>query len=669
MGEGGDVVQFPDGLVSTTRSVAPAVTPVVARVRVVARIVGAGIVAWAVVSAAVSTVIATVRRQIELEKDPGPVVARVAVAPVVTMAVAEMGGVVAAVSAKPDLTLSAPEQRRQSPDFLARCAITAFAGRLPLPWPTPPKMRPSPKRHYRSQYRPPNPNRLLALDRAAWATMPSFDLLLLLIDFCGLRPVLAAKLYRPSARGRSPFDPISLFLLFGWQLVNRWDRLEALRHLAEPRYADYAAAFGFRPGVYPTEGGLRYFLTTLGAQNLSDLLLQSMSLIEQAGLIPEETRRKAIVSFDGMLHDAASRLRCSAVQERCYEATSPQTPRPCPAKEKGQRGCLCTEMACRQSCRQAPPRDPNARYVWYSGSNRSDHPNAMAKRTPSPAAEAAVPLAGAPPAKPPHGEGHYGYRSLPVELIDAVQRTTWVLAEAGLAPANGHEEHPAAELLKQTVGDYPWLKIDTAVGDAGLGREPFLSMAYDLGVRRVVDLRADPRTDNDKAGWAIRGYDDRGWPVCPFGHRLHSNGYDEQRQRSKWCCRQRCERCATSEEASAPSAPPEAALRPDCPYRDRADHPLGLIKNVGRAFGDGSLRLVRDVPYGSPLWKEIYRRARNGAEGRNATLQGWGLKRLPVFGTPRAQATICLADLWRNLTTMARLVTEATLAQMAAAAA
>ncbi len=89
-----------------------------------------------------------------------------------------------------------------------------------------------------------------------------------------------------------------------------------------------------------------------------------------------------------------------------------------------------------------------------------------------------------------------------------------------------------------------------------------------------------------------------------------------------------------------------------------------LIKNVGRAFGDGSLRLVRDVPYGSEAWKEIYRRARNGAEGRNATLQGWALKRLPVFGTPRAQATLFLADLWRNLTTMARLVKEATLAHM-----
>ncbi|MBI2954347.1 MAG: hypothetical protein HYY30_08540 [Chloroflexi bacterium] len=40
------------------------------------------------------------------------------------------------------------------------------------------------------------------------------------------------------------------------------------------------------------------------------------------------------------------------------------------------------------------------------------------------------------------------------------------------------------------------------------------------------------------------------------------------------------------------------------------------------------------------------------------------LKRMPVFGTPRGQATVLLADVWLNLTTMARLVKEATLAQI-----
>ncbi len=103
---------------------------------------------------------------------------------------------------------------------------------------------------------------------------------------------------------------------------------------------------------------------------------------------------------------------------------------------------------------------------------------------------------------------------------------------------------------------------------------------------------------------------------------------------------------------------------PDCPYRNRDQHPLGRIVNVGKTFADGSLRLVRDVPYGSAAWKELYRRGRNAAEGRNARLEGWGLKRLSVFGQPRSQATIFLADLWGNLLQLARLIKEASLAQL-----
>jgi hypothetical protein len=83
---------------------------------------------------------------------------------------------------------------------------------------------------------------------------------------------------------------------------------------------------------------------------------------------------------------------------------------------------------------------------------------------------------------------------------------------------------------------------------------------------------------------------------------------------------------------------------------------------VGQRFADGSIRLVRDVPVGTPTWKRLYHRARNASEGRNATLEGWGFKRLPVYGLPRGKALIFLADVWSNLTTLARLVREATIA-------
>jgi hypothetical protein len=40
-------------------------------------------------------------------------------------------------------------------------------------------------------------------------------------------------------------------------------------------------------------------------------------------------------------------------------------------------------------------------------------------------------------------------------------------------------------------------------------------------------------------------------------------------------------------------------------------------------------------------------------------MERWDLKRLSVFGWPRSKATIFLADVWNNLTTLARLVREA----------
>ncbi len=81
---------------------------------------------------------------------------------------------------------------------------------------------------------------------------------------------------------------------------------------------------------------------------------------------------------------------------------------------------------------------------------------------------------------------------------------------------------------------------------------------------------------------------------------------------------------------------------------------------MAETFADGSIRLVRDVPLGTPTWKRLYHRARNAAEDRNADLQAWGLKRLLVYGQPRGRAIIALADTWMSLITLARLVTEAT---------
>ena len=48
--------------------------------------------------------------------------------------------------------------------------------------------------------------------------------------------VLAQCLGWTSARGKKPFDPVSMFLLLGWQITNGWSRAQTLRNLRDPLY-------------------------------------------------------------------------------------------------------------------------------------------------------------------------------------------------------------------------------------------------------------------------------------------------------------------------------------------------------------------------------------------------------------------------------------------------
>ena len=148
--------------------------------------------------------------------------------------------------------------------------------------------------------------------------------------------------------------------------------------------------------------------------------------------------------------------------------------------------------------------------------------------------------------------------------------------------------------------------------------------------------------------------DDKGCPLCPFGYRLVSNGYDAVRQRRKYFCNRACT------QGASPVVDLETVPQPplDCPHLS-AESQRGLLLNVGERFADGSIRLVRDVRVGSSAWKELYHRPRNASEGRNAILEKWGLKRLSVYGQPRGRATLMLADVWVNPTTLARLIREA----------
>lgn len=557
---------------------------------------------------------------------------------------------------------TAAESRSQEQSFIGHCSLAGLRERLPLQWPTPSDTPPSPKSKYRSGYRFEGVEDLFEGD--LWQELSPFELVLRLVDFEGLRPVLAQRLGWTSPRGQVPFDPISLFLLFGWQLTNGWSRAETLRQLKKSRNADYARRFGFLEQDFPSEGGLRYFLTALGqhsqqthqtvelavsegkrvcvaVQLLNDLIAQSVRLIQEAGLLSPEAWEKALVCPDGLIHQAASRRRCSFVQDSCYQATSPENPRPCPAQQRGKQGCACDRLACQHTCRYAPARDPQARVVVYTGSNHpKDSPNRPAEPN---------------PVKPGRDRVYYGYRSLPIQLADQKRRFSLILLDDFL-PANEREEVPAAALLCQLSTFYPDLTLDAVAGDAAFGYDLPLAAIYELGAKRVVDLRAH-QTDKDLSLWPVRGYDDRGRPVCEFGYAFTANGFDAQRQRHKWCCNQACTKGVEPVVELEPvTYPPQ-----ECPYND-PQRPHGQVINVAKTFANGSLRLVRDIPVGSPTWKRTYHQARNAVEGRNAAFRRWGLKRLPVYGTARGKATIFLADVWLNLTTFARLVTEATMA-------
>jgi len=565
--------------------------------------------------------------------------------------------------------VSSQQARAQDSAFVQQCSLTQLRRQLPLRWPTPVGLPGSPKKRYRSAYRYPwaevcgDPGQV-----QAWLELGDFDLALRLVDFSGLRPVLAQCLGWKSGRGWEPFDPVSFFLLYLWQTSNRWTRQEMLIHLAEERYGDYAAWFGFRNGVYPTEGGLRYFLTTLGRQSeasgeqvrvelegnkitvavqqLNQLLVQAVELVRQASLLSPAAWEQGLVCPDGQIHDAASRLHCTSVSASCYQACDPHQPRVCPAKAKERQGCACDTLACAQVCRHATPRDPQARFIVYTGSNQSaDSPNA-AKALDKAEGE--------------HGEPRYGYRSLPLRLADPSRRFSLTLLD-DLRPANLHEDLPAAALLLQLKPNYPDLQIDAVAGDAAYGFDLFLHTVYArLAARRVIDCRAHA-TDRDHQQWVTRGYDNRGRPLCPFGYAFSSFGYDRQRARQKWACGKACLKglppCVALPQVSYPPA--------ECPYQAE-EHRHGRVINVAETFPDGSLRLVRDVPVGSSSWKTLYHRARNAVESRNATFEAWGFKRLSVFGLLRAKAAIFLADVLDTLTTLARLVREATQADLSA---
>ena len=266
---------------------------------------------------------------------------------------------------------SATRKRAEHPDFLPTFSVQALQDRLPLLFPVPEAVPPSPKDHYRSAYRYLGYADLVK--PTALVQLTEFEVALRLIDLSPLRDYLAHYAYKQSAKGQAPFDPLSMFLCvcLRRELHCGWRKLAKL--LAGEHGAGWRRRFGFQEGVTPSASGLRYFFNTVGKELFDELCPLFTDLLYQVGLLPKHAtfpcdppQRGVSISHDIMLHHARSNMHCTKVTETCYLPV----PRPCPAKEADKEGCDCSSPDCAQVCRRATPADPEARYIYYSGRNK-----------------------------------------------------------------------------------------------------------------------------------------------------------------------------------------------------------------------------------------------------------------------------------------------------------
>jgi hypothetical protein len=527
-------------------------------------------------------------------------------------------------------TLTAIKKREQNRKALAPFALNNLKQKLPFVFPRHPDLPPSPKPRYRSAYR------YLGFDDLNAETIETFspfEIAVRLCDYSHLEPLLAAHIYVASAKGQVPFHPVSMYLLSIYRRERNLSRHEVLRILRHPEDGQALRRCTGFGGLeqsahgFPSESGLRYFegrLTPELQQEINALLLD---VLYQAGLLPvkPDVEAKATLSFDGMLHEARSHMRCSSVKASCYEPA----PRPCPAKKKGKRGCDCSDEACAAMCRHTTPRDPQARFIVYTGGNKRTRtgPNSSTQTQDRPS---------------PIRRMVYGYYSYAAQLLDDVLATYWILPAAfGVATCGDSTLFPDNFAYLQTR--FPWLKIGEVIADAGACEQTCLDAIWDAGALRIVDICAH-QSDDDPDIRLARGYDENGHPLCPFGYVLHANGYDYERRRAKWRCAKRCRH------------DPERPV-PECDYL-KAKYKHGYTVTVGRTHADGSVRLAREIPYGSLAWKERYSR-RNSAESRNGVLQRLGFKRMPVHRLAPSHVTVLQGDLVANQRTLVRLIREA----------
>ena len=538
-----------------------------------------------------------------------------------------------------DNSATAARCRQLAEDIRHLFSWQQLAPLLPIPLVTPESVPPWPGRRCRSHYQWRTPHELQT--QAEFQNLDPFDLLLRLFDFQAWRPILGQRFQ--GSMGPPAFDPVSLGLGILLARYQQWSWPQLTRELGSRRGGDYRRRLGFGDDDIPSASTWRMALArtpvpvwTQCADSLV-LALMAWDIIPHHSTWPQDPPGRGVsITLDSQLVRSRSRQRCRFQRAECW---LPPQPRRCAAQAAGKRGCACEEEVCTRHCRYVTARDPDARYVYYAGSNQpGPHtPQEQEKQGKS------------------RGKHHFGYKAKTFQVIDDRLRSYWVLS-GPYVPANRNDHLqtlPGFEDLRQR---FPFLRIGEVLADAGEGLPDILSYVYhDLQALRMIDLRQHEQDQNPYTCLS-RGYDEQGVPLCACGYRLSRHGHDYQRRASKWVCRQRCRRHPQPDVTMA-----EWPHNPQtCPYRHE-DKPLGFNLRVGATLPDGSLRLAREFRVGSRTWKARMGR-RNYAESRNACQTRRGLHRSPWFGLANSAKADLLGDILSNALNLARFVTEATLA-------
>jgi hypothetical protein len=420
-------------------------------------------------------------------------------------------------------SIPAAERRLLIPDFVELFRWEAIRPLLPFQLPTPGDPPPWQDRLCRSYYQWLPPDNLHS--SADLSGMDLFDLCLALFEFSPWRPYFGARF--KSHFGPHGFDPLSLGLAMFLARYRGWDwttLASELRHADRGR--SYRRALGFVKNDLPCASTFR-----MACQNTpenwfrtcQDSLLQAFlayGLVPSHSTFPEDPAGQGVsISTDCQLIGSRSHMHCRHQVPTCSQ---PAASRPCPAREAGKEGCTCDTPDCLEHCHFATFRDPQAAYVYYSGSNQPG-PNPNTHKDPK--------LRSAP-----HGKHHFGYKSKAFNIVDDRLFTHWPIT-GPFTPANQNDHLLTLPGFDDLRRRFPNLTIGEVLGDAGEGHEVVLHYVYtDLHALRTIRIRhADG--DDLPLNCLRRGYDEKGTPLCPLGYRLSCNGHDYQRGTTKWLCR------------------------------------------------------------------------------------------------------------------------------------